>query len=163
MEYIVAPGEYHAPFPLLKSVAGLALEMRQSVVMDRDRNRKFRNKDHKDGISPKEVEQVRGLDEIDYLSYILLPVVSRLGESTENPLGVVHIDTMLFVSKKPLHGEPEEADKDVRSISLEMEELHRMADNLYEENDEYIRYCERLTEIIRPVLELYARCRVGAT
>src|SRR6185295_13893625 len=89
LEYIVAPGEYHAPFPVFGSVLGLALEMRQTIVMDRDRDKKFRNKDHKDGISPGEVEQPRGLDEIDFLSYVSIPVVSRLGEATENALGIL--------------------------------------------------------------------------
>lgn len=163
LEYIVAPGEYHGSFPRLGSVAGLALEMRQTIVMDRDRDRKFRNKDHKEGISPGEIEQSRGLDEIDFLSYVSTPVVSRLGESTENALGILNVDTRIFVSRQELEGEQEEGADDVFSISITRKQLTDMAALLYEDNDEALKYLENLTKIVRPILELYARCRVGAT
>ena len=162
LEYIVAPGEYHAPFPRLKSVAGLALEMRQSIVMDRDQDRKFRNKDHRDGISPGEVEQSRGLDEIDFLAYILIPVVSRLGESTENALGLVHIDTKLFISRPELDGKPSDRGDDVLMIEMKRKQLTDMAALLYDDDDKDIMYLENLAKMIRPLLELYVRCRVGA-
>lgn len=162
LEYIVAPGEYHASFPRLGSVAGLALELRQTIVMDRDRDRKFRNKDHKDGISPGEIEQSRGLDEIDFLSYVSIPVVSRLGESSENALGLLHIDTKIFISRDKLDGDRLEGDEDVFSMSITRKHLTEMAAVLYEDNDKDLKYLEDMTKIITPVLELYARCRVGA-
>jgi hypothetical protein len=162
LEYIVAPGEYHAPFPRLGSVLGLALEMRQTIVMDRDRDRKFRNKDHKDGVSPGEIEQPRGLDEIDYLSYVSIPVVSRKGEPTENALGVLNIDTKIFVSRDELAGQTEESGEGVFSIRQTRTQLTSMASDLYDGDVEAIKYLEDLTKIVRPILELYARCRVGA-
>lgn len=162
LEYVVAPGEYHASFPFLGSVAGLALAMRKTIVMDRDRNREFRNKDHKDGISPGEIEQNRGLDEIDFLSYVSIPVVSRLGEASENALGLLSIDTKIFASHSELAGKPEDEDGEVSSIRLTRTELTKMAALVYEDNDKEIKYLEDMTKIITPILELYSRCQVGA-
>jgi hypothetical protein len=163
LEYIVAPGEYHAAFPRAGSVLGLALEMRHTIVMDRDRDRKFRNKDHKDGISPGEVEQSRGVDEIDFLSYVSIPVVSRLGESTENALGVLNIDTKIFVSLVPLYGRSESRDEGTYWLPMTRTAMTEMASNLYDDDDDALKYLEEMKEIVRPILELYARCRVGAT
>lgn len=158
LEYIVAPGEYHAAFPQAASVMGLSLEMRQTIVMDRDQHAKFRNKDHKYGISPAQREQPRGLDEIDYLSYISIPIVSRLGEPTENPLGVFDIDTKIFVSKEPLSND----NQDSFVIHRTRKELTEMASELYDQNDDkVIQYLKDLTKIIEPVMELYARCSIG--
>jgi hypothetical protein len=159
LEYIVAPGEYQASFPLVGSVAGLALSMRETIVMDRDRDREFRDKDHKDGISPGKIEQYRGLDEIDFLSYISIPVVSRLGEASENGLGLLNVDTKIFVSDTKLQ---EEEEDEVLSTSVTRTELTRMGARLYEANDKEIKYLEDMTKIITPILELYLRCQVGA-
>lgn len=160
LEYIVAPGEYHAAFPRLGSVLGLSLEMRETIVMDRDRDTKFRNKDYKDGVSPEEIEQSRGLDEIDYLSYVSIPIISRLGEPTENALGVFDIDTKIFVSRERIPGDDEES----FVIRRTRTDLTAMASEFYDKNDDKeIEYLKDLTKIIRPVLELYARCCIGTT
>ncbi|HYE14636.1 MAG TPA: hypothetical protein VD968_09370, partial [Pyrinomonadaceae bacterium] len=81
LEYVVAPGDYKEPFPLRGSVAGLAMRARQSIVMNRDRNKKFRTKDDKGGITPPMLD--RGFEEIDYLSYVSVPVVSNVGYREE--------------------------------------------------------------------------------
>jgi hypothetical protein len=60
--------------------------------MDRDIHKRFRNKQYTNGICPKDIEQDRGLDEIDFLSYIAIPIVSRLGSLGENPVRVLTID-----------------------------------------------------------------------
>ena len=163
LEYIVAPGQYLASFPYIGSVAGLSLIVRQTIIMDRDRNKKFRSKDYRDGICPRDIEQWRGLDEIDYLSYISIPVVSRLGSSTENPLGVVNIDTKIFVTHCELDGQPVEGTPGMYRKQLTPSQLNQYASNLYDQKDEAVNYIEKLTKIIQPVLELYAKCRVGAT
>jgi hypothetical protein len=85
LEYIIAPGQYGASFPVMGSVAGLALLMGQTIVMDRDKNKKFRSKDYGRGVCPLEIEQPRGLDEITYLSYFSIPIVARVGSPEENP------------------------------------------------------------------------------
>jgi hypothetical protein len=162
LEYIVAPGEYHAAFPLSASVAGLALEMRQTIVMDRDRARKFRNKDYKDGISPEEREQSRGLDELDFLSYVCIPVVSRIGEASENALGILNVDTKIFCSPTKLEDESKPEEHGVFSIRLPRRRLTEMAALLYEDTDRHVEYLEELARVITPVLELFARCKVGA-
>lgn len=163
LEYIVAPGQYQASFPYIGSVAGLSLIVRQTIIMDRDRNKKFRSKDYRDGICPRDIEQWRGLDEIDFLSYISIPVVSRLGHSTENPLGVVNIDTKIFVTHCELGGQPVEGTPGMFRKQLTPNQLNEYAANLYDQEDKDVDYIEKLTKIIEPVLELYAKCCVGAT
>lgn len=162
LEPITAPGQYRVPFPYRNSVAGLALEFRQTIVMDRDVRKRFRNKEYPDGICPKEVEQNRGLDEIEYLSYIAIPIVSRPGRSGENPVGVVTIDTKLFVSHSKLKGNPIKGSEGVFRTNLKKSELTKYATNLYDHDDKDIKYLEDLAMIITPVLELYSKCRVGA-
>jgi len=160
LEYISATGEYRDRFPLLESVAGLALRFQQTIVMDRDRLKKFRNKEYTSGISPKEIEQARGLDEIDYLSYIAIPIVGQFGAPPENQLGVVTIDSRLFISSEP-YGELNSGE-DVCSAQLTPSQLTKYAENLYEHEDPNVKYIEKVTKIIAPVMELYAKCRVGA-
>jgi hypothetical protein len=160
LEYIVAPGEYQASFPYIGSVAGLSLIVRETIVMDRDMDKKFRSKDYRDGICPRDVEQWRGLDEIDFLSYISIPVVSRLGQSTENPLGVVNIDTKIFITDHELVGEA--MGENMFRTKLSPNRLNEYASKLYDQEDKHVKYIEDLTKIIQPVLELYAKCRVGA-
>lgn len=163
LEYIVAPGEYRAPFPKSGSVAALALEMRQTIVMDRDKYRKFRNKDHKDGISPEEREQPRGLDELNFLSYVCIPIVSRIGEASENDLGILNVDTKIFCSEdRDWEKERNDVDQGAFSVRITRKRLTEMAQDLYEDNDRHVEYLESLARIITPVLELFARCRVGA-
>lgn len=163
LEYVTAPGEYRAPFPYQNSVSGLALEFRQAIVMDRDQRKRFRNNKYTDGICPKDVEQDRGLDEIDFLSYIAIPIVSRPGSPGENPVGVLTIDTKLFVSNSALPGESVNAAEGVFRTSLRRSKLAEYATNLYDHEDQDIKYIEDVTKIITPVLELYSKCRVGAT
>jgi hypothetical protein len=160
LEYIVAPGEYQSSFPYIGSVAGLSLIVRETIVMDRDMDKKFRSKDYRDGICPRDIQQWRGLDEIDFLSYISIPVVSRLGHSTENPLGVVNIDTKIFVTDHDLGGESM-GNNMFRTI-LTPNQLNDYASKLYDQEDKDVKYIEDLTKIIQPVLELYAKCRIGA-
>lgn len=163
LETITAPGQYRVPFPYRNSVAGLALEFRQVIVMDRDIRKRFRNKEHPDGISPKAIEQNRGLDEIEYLSYVAIPIVSRPGRPGENPVGVVTVDTRLFVTHSRLEGDPIKASEGIFRTRLRRSELSDFATNLYDQEDEDVNYIESLTRVITPVLELYSKCRVGAT
>ena len=163
LQYISAPGEYRQPFPYPGSVSGLALEFRKTIVMDRDLYKRFRNTKHTDGICPKDIEQNRGLDEIDYLSYIAIPIVSRPGSAEENPLGVVTIDTKLFVSRSELQGQPLKAAEGIFRMRIKRSKLTGYANNLYDHEDIDVKFIESLTKIITPVLDLYSKCRVGAT
>ncbi len=162
LEYIIAPGQYGAPFPVMGSVAGLALLMGQTIVMDRDKNKKFRSKDYGRGVCPVDIEQPRGLDEITFLSYFSIPIVARMGTPDENALGISNVDTRLFATRCPLPGEEVSGSEGVFRFHLTQAELSEYASNLYEENDESVKYVEEHTKIITPVLELYAKCRVGA-
>src|ERR1044072_1645256 len=162
LDYVVAPGQYLASFPYFGSVAGLSVIVRQTIVMDRDREKKFRSKDYRDGICPKDIEQWRGLDEIDFLSYVSIPIVSRLGTSSENPLGVVNIDTKLFLTRCKLEGEPVDKARGFFRTRLTPRQLNEFAANLYDQEDEGLKYIEKLTKIIEPVVELYAKCNIGA-
>jgi hypothetical protein len=164
LEYIVAPGEYKGAFPLMGSVSGLSLLVRQTIVMDRDRFKQFRSKDYPQGIAPDKVEQKRGLDEIDFLSYISIPVVSRLGRSTENAVGILSLDTRLFLATdEDLAEVKQQREPGIYSSKLTRNKLTALASRLYEQNDKDIKYLEEITKIIVPVLELYLKCRVGAT
>lgn len=166
LEYLVAPGEFKKSFPYFGSVAGLALLSRRAIVMDRDKNKKFRAKDFDRGRCPTDIEQPRGLDEIDFLSYISIPVVSRLGKPGEIGLGVVNIDTKLFVTTTELKGKllvAPDALRVVYGAKIVRSKLTTYANGLYEENDEDVKFLIELTDIIVPVLELYLKCRQGAT
>lgn len=163
LEYISAPGEYRVAFPFQRSVSGLALVSRQTIVMDRDRNRRFRDKDHGDGICPNEIEQVRGLDEIDFLSYIAVPIVGRFGSSNENNLGVVTIDSKLFVAPRLEDAQAVKPSEGIFRALLTPRQLTEYASRLYEHEDADVKYIEKVTRIIVPVMELYSKCRIGAT
>jgi hypothetical protein len=162
LEYVTAPGEYRVPFPYQNSVAGLALEFRQTIIMNRDIHKRFRNKQYANGICPKDIEQDRGLDEIDYLSYVSIPIVSRPGTPDENAVGVLTIDTKLFVSHSKLDGQSEKGSEGIFSVKLTKAKLSEYASNLYDHEDKDVKYIEDVTKIITPVLELYSKCRVGA-
>lgn len=163
LEYITAPGEYRMPFKYTGSVAGLALLFRKTIVMDPDKKKRFRNSEFPDGITPEKVEQPRGLDEIDFLSYVALPIVSRLGAPGENPVGIMTIDTKIFVTRSELGGEPVQGTNRVFRMRLSRAQLTEYGANLYDQEDQCVEYIERLTKVIVPVLELYSKCRVGAT
>jgi hypothetical protein len=160
LAYLVAPGQYRAPFRYFGSVAGLALMVRQTIIMNRDRTKRFRARDYRDGVCPRDIEQWRGLDEIDYLSYVSIPVATQLGTPKEAGLGVINIDTRLFVTHCKLEGVPVNAKEGVYRTRLTPGQLTESAVNLYEENDQDVEYLERLTETIVPVMELYSRCEV---
>jgi len=162
LEYIVAPGQYREPFPVLGSVAGLALLMNRTIVMDRDKDTMFRSKDYGRGISPGGIEQSRGLDGISYLSYFSIPIVARSGSPNENSLGISNVDTSLFVTRFPLRGDPVNGSTDVFRTILKNKDLSAFANNLYEAEDKAVQYVHDHTKIITPVLELYAKCRVGS-
>ena len=161
LEYIVAPGQYQATFPFGGSVAGLSLTVRQTIVMDRDIDKKFRSREYRDGICPRAIEQWRGLDEIEYLSYISIPVVAHLGHANENPLGIVNVDTKIFVTDEELAGD--EVSANMFRTQLTPNQLNEYARKLYDQEDEIVKHLEKLTRVIEPVLELYAKCLVGAT
>lgn len=163
LEYITAPGEYRMPFKFTGSVAGLALLFRKTIVMDRDKQKKFRNAEFADGITPGKVKQSRGLDEIDFLSYVAIPIVSRLGAPGENPVGIMTIDTKIFVTRSELGGEPVPGTDRVLRTRLRKSELTEFGSHLYDQEDKCVEYIERLTKVITPVLELYSKCRIGAT
>jgi hypothetical protein len=162
LEYVSASGGYRKPFPYFGSVAGLALLFRQTVIMDRDANKKFRSDAYPQGTCPADIEQSRGLDEIDYLSYISLPVISRPGTTSENGVGLVTIDSKLFVTPYPLDGEPVKASESIFRTRLSPQHLTEFANNLFDQNDAHVKHLEQLTKIIVPVVELYSKCRVGA-
>jgi hypothetical protein len=162
LHYIVAPGPYRAPFRYFGSVAGLSLLVRQTIIMNRDKAKRFRAKDYRDGICPRDIEQWRGLDEIDYLSYISIPVFTNLGSPGETGIGVINIDTKLFVTHCKLEGEPVNLKEGIFRTRLTPGQLTQLAVNLYEENDQDVAYVEQLTEMIVPIMELYSRCQVGA-
>jgi len=161
LDYIVTPGEYRGSFPYIGSVAGLSLIVRKTIIMTRDRNKKFRSKDYREGICPRDIEQWRGLDEIDFLSYISVPVVAHLGQANELALGVVNIDSKIFVTEFDLEGEPVPG-SDMFCKRLTPNTLNEYASRLYDPEDEDVKHIEKLTKIVEPVLELYAKCRVGA-
>lgn len=163
LEYIVAPGEYKGNFPLMGSVSGLALLARKTIVMDRDRFKNFRSKDYGKGISPDKVSQQRGLDEIDFLSYISIPIVSRLGRSTENAVGILGMDTRIFLATDAELANKQEPEPGTYSATLTGKELATYAGRVYEQNDKDILFLEQITKIVVPVLELYLKCRIGAT
>ncbi|MEN3335225.1 MAG: hypothetical protein V7641_4590 [Blastocatellia bacterium] len=164
LEYIVAPGEYRGSFPLMGSVSGLALLVRKTIVMDRDRYKQFRSKDYPQGIAPERVEQKRGFDEIHFLSYVSVPVVSRLGRVSENAVGILSVDTQIFLATDAeLTEDREEREPEIYSSTLSRRSLNNFARRLYEEDDQDIQYLGDVTKIVVPVLELYLKCRVGAT
>jgi hypothetical protein len=170
LEYLVPPGLYQKSFPYLGSVAGLALAVRHTIVMDRDRFKKFRGNDFVDGRTPNEVDQKRGLNKIDYLSYIAIPMSSSFGKQEETGLGVLHVDTKLFAcSSGYLQGistrvRGADNTQEIYKRTCTRQELHDFAtyaSNLYEEEDEYINGLEHFRDVIIPVLELYLKCKVG--
>ncbi|HEY0081030.1 MAG TPA: hypothetical protein VGB73_20670 [Pyrinomonadaceae bacterium] len=168
LQYIVAAGEYRSPFPIRKSVAGLALKSGHTIVMDRDKNKQFRTEDNQEGICPSGLEAERGFDEIDYLSYVSVPVVSRIGNPEEFALGIINVDTKLFAVeestiKKMIKDKSKEEKRKILKVSMTPNQLTTFASNLYEENDEAVKYLNDMRAIAVPLLELYLKCQQGAT
>ena len=170
LEYIVAPGQYQKSFPYLGSVAGLALAVKQTIVMDRDRYKKFRGKDFVEGRTPNDVDQRRGLNKIDYLSYVAVPMSSSFGKQEETGLGILHVDTKLFacskgylqsISTKAGGGECKQEIYKLERTRQQLDDFATYASNLYKEHDEYIESLEHFRDVIIPLLELYLKCRIG--
>ncbi|HEY0169863.1 MAG TPA: hypothetical protein VGB98_02335 [Pyrinomonadaceae bacterium] len=163
LEYIVAPGEYKQPFPLRRSVAGLALATRQTIVMYRDEARLFRD-ENEVGTTPGSREAQRGFEEANYLSYVSVPVVSRLGDREESALGIINVDTLLFVAEADQVGGDRvvEDEKTIVKTRMSPKQLREYAADLYDENDAAVRYLEDMRAIAVPLLELCMKCRQGA-
>ncbi|MGB9179065.1 MAG: hypothetical protein WCB68_07425 [Pyrinomonadaceae bacterium] len=181
LEYVVTAGEYLKPFPYFGSVAGMSLLVRKTIIMDKDKDKKFRTSDFMDGKTPSQADQPRGLYDIDYLSYICVPMASSLGKPEEQSLGVLHASTKLFAclrGKRPSDSVPVketvddaqqeifkivvEPDKDSRKkLDEKLRELESYARNLYEQNDPLVTYLEDMRDVIIPLLELYKKCRTG--
>jgi hypothetical protein len=177
LEYVVAPGEYRQSFPYYGSVAGMSLLARKTIVMNRDKFRRFRTGNYVDGKTPSQADQPRGLYNIDFLSYISVPMATSLGKPEEQSLGVMHVDTKLFAcapdqlerllanaerladgeSRQELYSVIREVDKGKR-----LDEFEDYASNVYEQNDQVVEDLERLRTVIIPLLELYKKCRTGA-
>lgn len=170
LEYIIAPGAYSKSFSFMQSVAGLSLRVRQTIVMDRDIQKKFRHHEFQDGKTPADFESGRGLKEIDFLSYISVPVVSHLGNRQEVALGVCHVDTKLFavphdelVRANPVQQEGvSEQGGHIFEANITLEDLKKWANALYAEDDAAVKYLETMRAVIVPILELYLKCRTGA-
>lgn len=162
MEVIDAAAAYNQPFPYFGSVTGLALEMLQTIVMDRDKYKRFRSTQYPQGVTPASIEQARGLDEIDFLSYITVPVASNLGQPEQQKLGVFHVDTKLFAVDPDKVKTVKEQDG-VLTVRLRPADLTEYANNLYCQDDPGVRYLEEMRAVLVPVLQLYLRCRQGSS
>ncbi|HZI19627.1 MAG TPA: hypothetical protein VEY09_13640 [Pyrinomonadaceae bacterium] len=167
--YILAAGEYKKPFPIYESVAGLALRSRQVIVMYRDNHKKFRHEGYDEGRCPKDLRHLRGrgLEQIDYLSYVSVPVVSHFGNPEEMALGIINVDTRLFVANAKEEVEKLEKykkDKDgVITAKIPLSTLTEWATRLYEDDDDAIDYLEEMRAVAVPVLELYLKCLAGTS
>jgi len=169
IEYVVPPGQYKRSFPYFGSVAGLALAVNHTIVMDRDRYKKFRGKDLGEGRTPNEVDQKRGLDKVDYLSYVAVPMASSFGQQEEFGLGILHVDTKLFacsaghfdaICYKERGTDGQEIYK-LQCTRDGLDQFAEFASNIYKEHDEYIENLEQFRYVIIPLLELYLKCRIG--
>jgi hypothetical protein len=185
LEYIVTAGEYKQSFPYYGSVAGMSLLARRTIVMDRDKYKKFRTNEFVDGKTPSQADQPRGRYEIDYLSYICVPMASSFGKPVEQSLGVLHADTKLFAcpeGKLPsgtCQQTVNDAEQGIYRIIIKTEpanlterlddklqtslkEIVTYACNLYVQDDSIVKYLEDMRGVIVPLLELYKKCRTGA-
>ncbi len=163
LEYISAPGAYKNSFPYFNSVAGLALIVFKTIVMDRDKNKRFRTGDYPEGLCPAKIEQTRGLDEIDFLSYIAIPVASYLGQPEQTRLGILHVDTRLFAAPRDIfRPTPVPGQEKTFSETLYPAELTEYANNLYAEEDAGVKYLEDMRAVLVPILQLYLKCRQGS-
>src|ERR1043165_1974440 len=167
--YILAPGEYHKPFPLQDSVAGLALYSRQTIVMNRDDYKTFRYEGYDEGRFPHGLKhrRGRGKEEVDYLSYVSVPVVSRLGNPEETSLGIINVDTKLFVARpdevEKLPGHEAPGKDGVITVWMTLKDLDEWATRLYDQDDEAVRFLERMSSVTVPILELYLKCQQAAS
>jgi hypothetical protein len=164
LEYVASPGEYNQPFPYNGSVAGLASMVRETIVMYRDKCKEFRSATFPQGIWPDKLKQSRGLDVIDYLSYITVPLVGHLGKPVECPLGILHVDSKLFVAPDALKGTEDPTTATwTADLPSNPEILRDYAHELYHQNDDAVEYLEQMRKVLVPILELYLKCRQGST
>ena len=96
------------------------------------------------------------------MAFAAIPIVSRPGSPDENAVGVVTIDTKLFVTRSKLDGQQMNAAEGIFRTRMKRAKLAEYASNLYDQEDLNVKYIEDLTKVITPVLELYSKCRVGA-
>ncbi|HXF40281.1 MAG TPA: DMT family transporter, partial [Blastocatellia bacterium] len=162
LETIDAAAAFSQPFPYLFSVTGLALDTLNTIVMERDKYKRFRSTQYPHGIAPAKIEQPRGLTEIDYLSYITVPVASDMGQPEQTKLGVLDVDTKLF-AVKPADLKIISEDNGVCTARMSPDELNQLANNLYDQKDAGVEYLEDMRAVLVPVLKLYLRCRQGST
>jgi len=162
LETIDAAAAYSQPFPYLFSVTGLALDTLNTIVMERDKYKRFRSTQYPHGIAPAKIEQPRGLTEIDYLSYITVPVASDMGQPEQTKLGVLDVDTKLFAAA-PADLKIISEENGVCTARMSPDELNQLANNLYDQKDAGVEYLEDMRAVLVPVLKLYLRCRQGST
>ena len=136
--------------------------------MDRDKLKTFRSEQYTSGKTPAEAMQPRGLNQIDYVSYVSIPLVINFGKREETELGVLHVDTKLFAAM----ARPQDAVQDphednvfriTRSRTKLESELGEWGSNIYDIEDKTIEFLEKMRLVIIPVLQLYKKCRTGAT
>jgi hypothetical protein len=183
LEYVVTAGEYIQPFPYYGSIGGMALQVRKTIVMARDQYKKFRTTEFKEGKTPSQVDQRRGLYNLDYLSYVAVPMASSYGTPEEQSLGILHVDTKLFARPRnapPLKGECRQpgtdSEPEIFRILIEggdqkkldekldkrLDEFEGYACNLYRQDDQIVKDLEKMKDVIIPLLELFKKCRTGA-
>jgi hypothetical protein len=168
LEYVVAPGEYKKSFPYFGSVAGLALLSREIIVMDRDRLKKFRSEQYTSGKTPAEAQQPRGLNQIDYVSYIAIPLVINFGKQEETELGILHVDTKLCAASQLPKGATHDdyRDDSFFAVTRTREQLEKdlgdWGGGIYNVEDEIIECLKEMRAVVIPVLQLYKKCRTGA-
>jgi hypothetical protein len=161
LEYVVAPSKYKQPFPLRGSVAGLALTTRKTIVMGRDKSKTFRNEDGL-SVTPGKIESDRGFEEVDYLSYVSVPVVSRLGIGQEFPVGIINVDTQLLaIPPAALGAETVKGTRVFVQAQLSRKDLLDYASDIYDEHDDAVGYLVKMKSVAVPLLELYLKCRAG--
>jgi hypothetical protein len=163
LEYIGGDTAGRKPFPFTGSVAGLALRSHQTIVMDRDKNTRFRTTEDQEGICPVDVEQQRGLKEIAYLSFISIPIITESGNPWETTLGIMSASTRLFAVKAAASKTLNHQCGESYRVKARLSALTEMANLIYDQDDASVHYLEGMRTVIVPLLELYLRCRQGAT
>jgi hypothetical protein len=97
---------------------------------------------------------------------------SNFGKAEETPLGVLHVDTKLFVCPggtfppSPITVMDYDQKQHIYKVKCSKDGLNQfrsMAANLYEQQDEYIQSLESFRGVIVPLLELYLKCRIGTS
>ncbi|HSO75977.1 MAG TPA: hypothetical protein VLU47_14175, partial [Blastocatellia bacterium] len=109
-------------------------------------------------------EQSRGLDEIDFLSYIVVPVASSLGQPEEIGLGILHVETRLFAAPPDKFANKLiDPARRVYKAQLVRSDLTDLGIKLYDQEDVGVKYLEEMRAVLVPILHLYWKCRQGST